>query len=260
MPTRHTKLPTCACALFAAVFAALLLPALAPAKAKPPAKPKLVVTSPTPAPALPGRVRVKASLRAPRSARIKSARFFVNGKLVTKDRKSPFAVKRGVRFDTRSLPTKKPYVTIVVKYRATKPNGKPITKSLKKRIRIAFAGGDVDAKGGRRPPMEGYALVLDEQFNGDSLDRTLWNDQRTDSIDEEVPGTPAMSRPFNVDEGAAYGPENVSVADGLLKLVLSDTPTSDPSAAGYDRSTGMVNTKGKFAFKYGYVETRAWVS
>ncbi len=251
--TRRTRSSICTLSLLAAVLAATC------ASVSAGAKPTLVVSSPGISPTPAGKVLASARLRAPRSAGIRSARFYVNGKLVTTDRSYPFAIKRGVRFDTRSLPAAKPYVTILVKFEQSKRNGKTATRSLRKRVRVSFTDGGVGTSGERPPPMTGYRLALNEEFDGDTLDTTLWNDQRTDSIDEEDPENPAMSRPFNTDEGAAYGPDNVSVGDGLLSLALRDTPAPHASAANYERSTGMVNTKGKFAFKYGYVETRAWV-
>lgn len=221
--------------------------------------PKLVVTSPGISPAIPGNVTVSATLSTPRSAKIKRARFYVNNKLVTTDLRQPFAIKKGVKFDTRKLPSKKPYLDILVRYEQLKPNGKTVKKSLKKRVRVSFLAGDVGAKGTPLPPTHGYRLALDEEFNGNSLNTSVWNDQRLDSIDEEDAGTPAMSRPYNYAEGAAYNPDNVSIDGGDLKLEVTDEQAPDPSAAGITRSTGMVNSNKKFSFKYGYVETRAWV-
>lgn len=225
-------------------------------------KPKFVVSAPATAPTVYGKVAVRASLAAKRGHGVRVARFYVNGKLVTTDRRTPFKIKRGVTFDTRKLPTSKPYLNLVVKYEQLKANGKIAKKSLKKRIRVSFigGGGGLDAKSVTPPaPQFGYPLAFSEEFDGTSLNTAVWNDQRYDSLDEQVPGTPALSRPFNLAEGAAYGTDNVSVAGGNLNLELLDTPAPHPSAAGYDRSTGMVNTKDKFTFKYGYVETRVWV-
>ncbi|MFT4049940.1 MAG: glycoside hydrolase family 16 protein [Solirubrobacterales bacterium] len=221
-------------------------------------KPKLVVSSPTSKPMLPGKIRVSASLVVSKRAEIRVARFFVNGRRVTVDRVRPFIVKRGVKFDTRKLRRKKrPFVTIVVKYDVVKPSGLITRKKLTKRVRLRFDPGHVGAQGAK-PPF-GYPLAFSEDFDGVALDTTRWNDQRYDSLDQEVAGTPALSRPFNIAEGAAYGKDNVSVGGGALSLTLEDT-----RAPGYEgpleRSTGMVNTKDRFSFKYGYVETRAWVS
>lgn len=215
-----------------------------------------MINSPGSSPVKPGKVGFSAILKAPRAAKIRSARFFVNGKLITSDRSYPFATKKGFKFDTRKLPASRPYITLVASYVQIKRNGKTVQRKLSKRVRVRFVPSDT---GPPPPSWQGYKLALDEEFNGDALDTSLWNDQRQDSIDQDDSDEPALSRPFNVDEGAAYGPDNVTLADGALNLTLLDTPAPDPSAADYDRSTGMVNTNGKFAFKYGYVETRAWV-
>lgn len=240
------------------LFACLLLAVCGPAAAAPPAK--LVVSAPGAAPVNPAKVAIAATLKTPRGAKIKRARFYVNGKLVTTDKRTPFAIKKGVRFDARKLPARKPFVTILVSYEQTLRSGKIAKKSLKKRVRLSFKSGDVGAKGEPPlPPWTGYRLVLNEDFGGDSLNTSVWNDQRLDSIDEEDLETPAMSRPFNFAEGAAYNPDNVTVGDGALKLNVSDDQAPDPSAGDLTRSTGMVNSNKKFSFKYGYVETRAWV-
>jgi hypothetical protein len=226
------------------------------------ANPKLVVAAPTTAPASAGNVAVRATLKSKRSAKVKIARFYLNGRLVTTDRKFPFAIKGGVKFDTRKLPTTKPYLTFLVTYESVRQNGKIAKKSITKKIRVSFiGGGNVNAKSTAPlgPPKHGFPLVASEDFDGTSLNASSWNTQRYDSIDEETPGTPALSRPFNHAEGAAYNPDNVSVGNGQLDLRVSDDQASDPSAEDLTRSTGMVNSRGKFAFKYGYVETRAWV-
>jgi hypothetical protein len=223
-------------------------------------KPKFVVSAPTTAPLAYGKVPVRASLKSNKSAKVRVARFYVNGKLVTTDRRTPFKIKGGVKFDTRKLSKSKPYVTLLVKYEQIKKNGKIAKKSLKKRIRVSFIGsGNVNAKGTPLAPPFGYPLAYSEEFNGNSLDTSIWNDQRYDSLDEGTPGTPAMSRPYNYAEGASYNPNNVSVGDGELTLKLTDDQAPHPSGAGLPRSTGMVNSKNKFSFKYGYVETRAMV-
>lgn len=237
-----------------ALAATLLVLAAAPAGAA--QKPKLIVISPSSQPAPAGKVDLKATLRVPAALKVRRVRFYANGKLITTDRRPQFKIKRRTSFDTRKLNTTRPYVTIKVRYEFSGKRGRTVRRELTKRVRIRFRDTDVGAKG---ESMFGFPLVLDEEFNGDSLDRSIWNDQRFDSIDEDTPGKPAMSRPFNTDEGAAYGPDNVSVGNGILSLELRDSPAPDPSAAAYARSTGMVNTRGKFAFKYGYVETRAWV-
>lgn len=227
--------------------------------------PKIVVSAPTAAPVALGNVSVRATLRSKRSANISIARFYLNGRLVTTDNSYPFTIRRGFKFDTRTLRASKPFLDFLVTYEQGRRPGKVIKKTLKKRVRIKLTGlpnPNVNAKGSGStfdPSNPGYPLAFDEEFDGLTLDTAFWNDQRLDSIDEETPGTPALSRPYGSAEGAAYNPDNVAVFDGMLNLTLTDAQAPDPSAEGLTRSTGMVNSNGKFAFKYGYVETRAWV-
>lgn len=254
MSKTHTRSAILKITLIALLLAAVSGQAFAASK------PKFVVSAPTTAPVAFGKVPVRASLTSKKSVKVRVVRFYVNGKLVTTDRRTPFKIKSGVKFDTRKLPKSKPYLDLSVKYEQVKKNGKIAKKTLRKRIRVSFLGtGNVYAKGVSSSPPFGYPLAYSDEFNGTELDTEIWNDQRLDSLDEAVPGSAALSRPFNNAEGAAYGPDNVTVGGGTLNLKLLDTPAPHPSATGYDRSTGMVNSKNNFSFKYGYVETRAWV-
>lgn len=228
-----------------------------------------MVSAPTTAPAVPGKVAVRAQLNAKRSAHIVSAKFYVNGKRVTTDKSYPFKVKRGVTFDTRNLPSTKPTVRLSVVFKIRKSNRKLSTRTLKRNVRINLLlnpAPSVGAKSTETPPPVpvptkfGYPLALDENFAGSSLDPGKWNTQRYDQLDGWAANNPPLFRPFHTLEGAAYNTDNVSVADGALNLKLNGPASPAASAAGFTRSTGMVNSKGKFKFKYGYVETRAWVS
>ncbi|MGH2959419.1 MAG: glycoside hydrolase family 16 protein, partial [Solirubrobacterales bacterium] len=60
--------------------------------------------------------------------------------------------------------------------------------------------------------------------------------------------------PYSDLEGAGYLSSNVTVANGTLNL-----STSSRAAAGFNQSTGSVNTNKKFAFQYGYIEARILV-
>lgn len=205
---------------------------------------------------------MSAKLSAKRSARIKSAKFYVNGKKVTTDNRYPFKVKRGVKFDTRNLPTAKPTVRLSVVFKFRKANGKLKTRTLKRSVRVKFFLNSNPSVGAQAIPSPvptafGYPLAFSDEFDGASLNLGKWNTQRYDQLDGW--NTPPLSEPYNGLEGAAYATNNVSVANGALNLKLSNTKAPG-SADKYTRSTGMVNSKNKFSFKYGYVETRAWVS
>ena len=330
------------------LFALLVAGAIGTASAS--AATKFVVTSPTTKAAVPGKVTVSAKLNAKRSARIVSAKFYANGKRITTDNRYPFKVKRGVKFDTRDLPTANPTVRLTVTFKILKSNGKLKTRTLKRNVRIQIptnGNPTVGAKGTTSPSvpkadttdpvvtitapldgstttatstvlhflatddsgispncnamegatipltlganvvtvtctdgagnastdsssvtrtclassapsstMHGYPLAFSDQFDCPTLNDANWNTQRVDRIGGAT--TDPLSNPYNGIEGAAYATSNVSVSDGALSLKLSDTKAPG-SASYYTRSTGMVNTKDKFKFKYGYIESRAMV-
>jgi hypothetical protein len=234
---------------------ALSLPA-ANAQASAAGGTKLVVTSPDSAPRVAGPTAARATLKVKRRAWVRRARFYVNGKIVTTDRTYPFKIKRHVKYDTRKLRRAKPYLTIAVKSELRRKNGRTVTRTLKKRVRVSLPA--VPGKPGEFPGF-GYPLALNEEFNGASLNTALWNTGRYDIRDHIDADDPApFTRPYNGSEGAAYGADNVSLRDGALSLEPLDSP-APRAPESLTRSTGMVNTMNKFAFKYGYVETRVMV-
>ena len=231
------------------------------------------MTSPTTKAAIPGKVTVSAKLKSKRSARIVSARFYANGKRITTDNRYPFKVKRRVKFDTRKLPSVKPTIRLSVVFKIRKSNGKLRTRTLKRNVRVKFflnPTPSVGAKGIEQPQCTpspapeptkfGYPLAFNDEFDCAPLNTAKWNTQRYDTLDGWTVNNPPLFRPHHTLEGAAYNPNNVAVANGALELKLEGPASPAASAEGYTRSTGMVNTKGKFNFKYGYVETRVWVS
>lgn len=236
------------------------------------AKTKLVVSSPSTKAAVPGKISVRAQLNARRSANIVSAKFYVNGKRITTDNRYPFKVKRGVKFDTRNLPSSKRTVRFSVVFKFRKSNGKLKKRTLKKNVRVKLLLNTNPSVGAQatpepqlppNPPVPtayGYPLAFSDDFTGSSVDTSRWNTQRYDALDGWTVNNPPLFRPFHELEGAAYNTNNVSVADGALNLKLNGPASPAAAAAGHTRSTGMVNSKGKFKFKYGYVETRVWVS
>lgn len=234
---------------------------------------RLKVSSPSAGVVPAGRIPVKAKLSAPRSAGVVKARFYVNGNLVTTDKKYPFAIKSGVKFDTRSLPTVKPTVKIVVRYDVRKKHRKVRHRTLTRRIPVKLfvvSNPGVGSKGEPAPiePTEpagpywpdgptgqGTSVSFSDDFNGATLDTSKWNDQRFDHLNGNNPGPTGNGVPYNYIEGAGYGTSNVSIAGAAgnryLRLAKMNTP-----AAGFTTSTGMVNAHGKFSFKYGYTEAR----
>lgn len=98
----------------------------------------------------------------------------------------------------------------------------------------------------------GYELTFQDEFDGDSIDLTKWNNW--DINFSEGPGIVVESNPF------AVCPENVSVSDGSLKISCTYDPITAPVCGGgtktVDYRVGAVNTKNKFQQTYGWFEAR----
>lgn len=201
-----------------------------------------------------GKIAIRAKLTAKRSARVRRARFYLNGKRVTTDRRYPFQIKKGVTFDTRLLGGVSGVITIKARIDRRSRSGKLLRRSLSKKVRIepATPPGSVQSATKCPPPM-----TLCEEFNGNSLDTSTWNTQRGDPESGTFPWYPYSAHL----EGAAYStsPNNVSVSGGVLSLTVTNDAGGN-AAHPYSKSTGMINSDGKFAFKYGYIEARARVS
>jgi beta-glucanase (GH16 family) len=99
-------------------------------------------------------------------------------------------------------------------------------------------------------------VLLDENFDGDSLDTRVWNTCHWWG-DE---GCTIASN----DELEWYRPEQVSVSDGVLRLTADRIPTRGSDGKDYDYRSGMVTTGpvdsdddvGKVSWTYGTVEAR----
>ncbi|MCK5346166.1 MAG: family 16 glycosylhydrolase [Candidatus Heimdallarchaeota archaeon] len=85
---------------------------------------------------------------------------------------------------------------------------------------------------------EGWHLVWQDEFNGNTVDLSKWR------IED------AALRKNN--ELQYYTPEDVYVHDGVLTL-----RSQKREMKGRDFTSGLVDTKGKFSQKYGYFEVRA---
>jgi beta-glucanase (GH16 family) len=89
-----------------------------------------------------------------------------------------------------------------------------------------------------------WNLIMNDDFNGDSLNQNLWSPFR--------PGGPIFNLPFNPNlESARYSPQNVSVSNGNARLTVT-------SGAGrrYPYLTGVMQTAWLFNYTYGYIEAR----
>ena len=92
-------------------------------------------------------------------------------------------------------------------------------------------------------------LIFDSEFNGSSLDTSLWSTGWFGS---------GITQPVSSGEAECYDPAQVQVNGGSLTLssvAKAETcgGTSKPFASG------IVTTDGKFSFTYGYMEARIWL-
>ncbi|HOB82407.1 MAG TPA: glycoside hydrolase family 16 protein [Peptococcaceae bacterium] len=99
----------------------------------------------------------------------------------------------------------------------------------------------------------GYILTFQEEFNGNSVDLSKWNDWDINFGNRE-PGIVTTSNDF------AYCPENVRVSGGCLRITASRNPITAAQCGGGTRTvnyrTGEINTKNKFQQTYGWFEAR----
>ncbi len=91
---------------------------------------------------------------------------------------------------------------------------------------------------------EGHALIWQDEFNGTSLDTSIWSHELGD-------GCPSLCGWGNAEK-VWYRPENTQVKDG--KLIITAMP--DKEHIGYWSSSRIV-TKNKKEFKYGRIDIRA---
>lgn len=98
-------------------------------------------------------------------------------------------------------------------------------------------------------PPGSWQLIFDDDFNGASLNTTDW------SAGWIAPG---ITPPVNTGELECYDPSNVRVSNGVLLLRLTQ---HSESCGGGKRSYagGIINSKGKFEFTYGLMESRIWL-
>ncbi len=97
-------------------------------------------------------------------------------------------------------------------------------------------------------PPAGWVQVFADEFDGDSLDRSVWQPDRNGSF---------AGIPFNpVPEDAWFSPDNVTVADGSLVLtVQKDGRNLD--GRDYAYSSGMVQSNDAIPLESGrFVEAR----
>ena len=118
----------------------------------------------------------------------------------------------------------------------------------------ASSAGPTPASSARPTPMPtgvpgDWTLKFDDEFNGTGLDTANWSTGWFGS---------GITSPVNSQEEDCYDPAQVAESDGVLDLTLiqksEDCGISDPQY-----TTGLVSTKGKFSFTYGFIEARVWL-
>jgi len=97
--------------------------------------------------------------------------------------------------------------------------------------------------------------IFDEEFNGTTLNPALWSTGW---------GGPGLTGPINTEELQCYDPSQIAVSGGELDLNLTAQPqTNCPLQSGGSinepYTSAMIHTQGKFAYTYGYLETRVWL-
>ncbi len=85
-----------------------------------------------------------------------------------------------------------------------------------------------------------YRLAWSEEFDGDSLDRSVWN------VEDNGSGCGNHELQHYIDS-----PEVVAVADGKLRLTAR---RDSCSCGGHEFVSARLNTLGKFNFQYGVVQ------
>ena len=100
---------------------------------------------------------------------------------------------------------------------------------------------------GTRPPVEGdWTMTLDENFDGDKLDESLWTPRFP--WDGPQPG-----------QKQRYAPENVWVGNGVATFKAEKRfghENNDPKLDTREYSSGLIQTYDKWAQLYGYFEAR----
>jgi beta-glucanase (GH16 family) len=111
-------------------------------------------------------------------------------------------------------------------------------------------GAGVSAQAALFPP-PGYALAMEDRFDGRRLNLDLW------STSLKVFGR--WGDRYHNDSYLNYlSDEDVLLENGLLRLRAEHRSVEGDNPPGvYDYSAGMVSTHDRFSFRYGYIEIRA---
>ena len=92
-------------------------------------------------------------------------------------------------------------------------------------------------------------LVWSDEFNGTSLDPEVWFYETGDGSQYGFGTLPNKAPGWGNNELQYYLPDNVQLVDGKLQI-----EAKRESAEGYNFTSGRINTRDRFAFKYGRIE------
>jgi len=93
-----------------------------------------------------------------------------------------------------------------------------------------------------------WAMILDEEFDGDSLNLSLWWPNWFGS------NSTSITKPVNAYEQECYDPSQITVGGGVMNITAIEK-----SCDGYNYTSGLINTNGRFEFTFGYFEARIWL-
>jgi beta-glucanase (GH16 family) len=94
-------------------------------------------------------------------------------------------------------------------------------------------------------PGDTLTLVFADEFDGDRLDPAVWFFETGDGTDS----TNALPAGWGNNELQWYLPDNAEVSNGVLKINVRRE-----SANGYGYTSARINTRDRFAFRYGRIE------
>jgi beta-glucanase (GH16 family) len=94
-----------------------------------------------------------------------------------------------------------------------------------------------------------WKLTFDDEFSGTSLDTAKWSTGWYGS---------GITPPIDSAEKDCYDPAQVSEGGGTIGLTLI-RKSEDCGVSDQAYTTGVVTTRGKFNFTYGFIEARVWL-
>lgn len=127
---------------------------------------------------------------------------------------------------------------------AANADGAPNTGTATGKTQPTKTAGSVASPTQQVPPLPGWNLVWDSEFNGGVFDASHWQ-----PINSKIPSTAGCCAQY---ANQTWSPSNVWVSGGVLHLVTTKTPSG-----GRPYTSGAVTTIDRFSFMYGRVDIRA---